>query len=208
VYGIVQQSGGHIQVDSELGRGTTFRIYFPVAREEGVLSPARTAHRLTPLSVESTAGMASGPLGVDASLRSAPGETVLLVEDGDALREVLHRVLEELGYRVCVAKDGEEAMAVSTSYEGIIHLLVTDVVMPNMGGRELALELWRTRPETRVLFMSGYTEDAILHQGLRRATVGFIGKPFRPDFLASKVREMLDGAETGAGTQPKRALTA
>jgi DNA-binding NarL/FixJ family response regulator len=77
-----------------------------------------------------------------------------------------------------------------------------------MGGRELALELWRTRPETRVLFMSGYTEDAILHQGLRRATVGFIGKPFRPDFLASKVREMLDGSDRGAGTAPKRALTA
>jgi signal transduction histidine kinase/ActR/RegA family two-component response regulator len=207
VYGIVQQSGGHIQVDSELGRGTTFRIYFPIARDEGVLPPPRTAHRLTPLSVESAAA-ASGPLGVDASLRSAPGETVLLVEDGEALREVLHRVLLELGYVVCVAKDGEEAVAVSASHEGPIHLLITDVVMPNMGGRELALELWQTRPETRVLFMSGYTEDAILHQGLRRATVGFIGKPFRPDFLASKVREMLDSADAGAVTTPKRAMTA
>jgi CheY-like chemotaxis protein len=188
-----------------VGRGTTFRIYFPIAREEGVLPPPRTAHRLTPLSVESAAG---SPLGVDASLRSAPGETVLLVEDGEALREVLHRVLLELGYRVHVAKDGEEALEVSTAHDGPIHLLITDVVMPNMGGRELALELWRTRPETRVLFMSGYTEDAILHQGLRRATVGFIGKPFRPDFLASKVREMLDGSDTRAGTAPKRALTA
>ena len=208
VYGIVQQSGGHIQVDSDVGRGTTFRIYFPIAREEGVLPPPRTAHRLTPLSVESAAGAGAGPLGVDASLRSAPGETVLLVEDGEALREVLHRVLLELGYTVRVAKDGEEALEVSTAHDGPIHLLITDVVMPNMGGRELALELWRTRPETRVLFMSGYTEDAILHQGLRRATVGFIGKPFRPDFLASKVREMLDGSDTGAGTAPKRALTA
>jgi len=128
------------------------------------------------------------------ALRSAAGETVMLVEDGEALREVLQRVLEELGYRVCVARDGEEALAVSAAHDGPIHLVVTDVVMPNVGGRELALELWKSRPETRVLFMSGYTEDAILHQGLRRATVGFIGKPFRPDFLASKVREMLDAS--------------
>jgi DNA-binding NarL/FixJ family response regulator len=93
---------------------------------------------------------------------------------------------------VHVARDGEEALEVSASLDGPIHILVTDVVMPNLGGRELALELWKTRPETRVLFMSGYTEDAILHQGLRKTTVGFIGKPFRPDFLASKVRELLD----------------
>jgi len=141
------------------------------------------------------------------SLRSRAGETVLLVEDGDALREVLERVLEELGYTVCVARDGEEALALSATHQGPIDLLVTDVVMPNMGGRELALELWKARPETRVLFMSGYTEDAILHQGLRRSTVGFIGKPFRPDFLASKVREMLDGE--GTSTAPgRRAKTA
>jgi len=194
VYGIVQQSGGHIQVESELEQGTTFRIYFPVARNEEPVPPRTVARRLTPLSVESTPEPGSRPLGVDAFLRSESGETVLLVEDGEALREVLQRVLEVLGYNVCVASDGEEALAVSAAHEGPIHILVTDVVMPNMGGRELALELWKTRPETRVLFMSGYTEDAILHQGLRKATVGFIGKPFRPDFLASKVREMLDGA--------------
>jgi signal transduction histidine kinase/ActR/RegA family two-component response regulator len=194
VYGIVQQSGGHIQVESELAQGTIFRIYFPVARDEEPVPPRAVARRLTPLSVESTPEARSRPLGVDAFLRSDSGETVLLVEDGEALREVLQRVLEVLGYKVCVASDGEEALAVSAAHEGPIHILVTDVVMPNMGGRELALELWKTRPETRVLFMSGYTEDAILHQGLRKATVGFIGKPFRPDFFASKVREMLDGA--------------
>jgi signal transduction histidine kinase/ActR/RegA family two-component response regulator len=194
VYGIVQQSGGHIQVESEPEQGTTFRIYFPVAGNEAPVPPRTVARRLTPLSVESTPEPGSRPLGVDAFLRSESGETVLLVEDGEALREVLQRVLEVLGYNVCVASDGEEALAVSAAHEGPIHILVTDVVMPNMGGRELALELWKTRPETRVLFMSGYTEDAILHQGLRKATVGFIGKPFRPDFLASKVREMLDGA--------------
>ena len=145
--------------------------------------------------MESTPDSAGQPLAVDALLRSESGETVLLVEDGEALREVLQRVLEVLGYHVLVASDGEEALTVSAAHEGPIHILVTDVVMPNMGGRELALELWRTRPETRVLFMSGYTEDAILHQGLRKTTVGFIGKPFRPDFLASKVREMLDAAK-------------
>jgi signal transduction histidine kinase/ActR/RegA family two-component response regulator len=199
VYGIVQQSGGHIQVDSELERGTTFRIYFPVARDEEPVPPRPVARRLTPLSVDSTPESGSKPLGVDDFLRSEAGETVLLVEDGEALREVLQRVLEVLGYNVCVASDGEEALAVSAAHDGPIHILVTDVVMPNMGGRELALELWKTRPETRVLFMSGYTEDAILHQGLRKTTVGFIGKPFRPDFLASKVREMLDGAMARRG---------
>jgi CheY-like chemotaxis protein len=205
VYGIVQQSGGHIQVDSELGRGTTFRIYFPVAAaEKAVASPP--SRRLTPLSVDS-AQAEPRTLANDMSLRSRAGETVLLVEDGDALREVLERVLEELGYVVCVARDGEEALAFSATHRGPIHLLITDVVMPNVGGRELALELWKTRPDTRVLFMSGYTEDAILHQGLRRSTVGFIGKPFRPDFLASKVREMLDG-EGNEVPPGRRAMTA
>ena len=206
VYGIVQQSGGHIQVDSEIGLGTTFRIYFPVAADEEALPP-RVARRLTPLSVDSAAGAAARPLGADAALRGVAGETILLVEDGDALREVLERVLAELGYTVLVARDGEEALTVATEHEGPIHLVITDVVMPNMGGRELALELWQSRSETRVLFMSGYTEDAILHQGLRRATVGFIGKPFRPDFLANKVREMLD-TEAAPGARPKRARSA
>ncbi|HZI43333.1 MAG TPA: ATP-binding protein [Gemmatimonadaceae bacterium] len=200
VYGIVQQSGGNIQVDSELGEGTTFRIYFPVASGDEPI-PLRPVRRLTPLSVESTPEPDSRPLGVDTRLRSSSGETVLLVEDGEALREVLQRVLEELGYSVRVASDGEEALAVSAAHDGPIHILVTDVVMPNMGGRELALELWRTRPETRVLFMSGYTEDAILHQSLRKTTVGFIGKPFRPDFLASKVREMLDAERRALGAE-------
>ena len=207
VYGIVQQSGGHIQVESEIGLGTTFRIYFPVAVDEEVVPPRSPARRLTPLSVETAADAAARPLGIDAALRSEPGETVLLVEDGEALREVLQRVLAELGYAICVAKDGEEALAVSAAHEGTIDVLITDVVMPNMGGRELALELWKTRPETRVLFMSGYTEDAILHQGLRRATVGFIGKPFRPDFLAAKVREMLD-ADVASPPSPQRKRTA
>jgi hypothetical protein len=145
---------------------------------------------------------------MDAALRAQTGDTVLLVEDGEALREVLERVLVELGYTVWIAKDGEEALAVSAAHEGPIHLVVTDVVMPNMGGRELALELWKSRPETRVLFMSGYTEDSILHQGLRKSTVGFIGKPFRPDFLASKVREMLDADSKAKPASGSRAISA
>jgi signal transduction histidine kinase/CheY-like chemotaxis protein len=191
VYGIVQQSGGHIEVDSELGRGTIFRIYFPAApRAEQGRGPEPPAPRT--LTMPNGNGRRNSPEG-----RIAPepggeaGETILLVEDGEALREVLQRVLEELGYRVRVARDGAEALAVSSAHQGPIHLVVTDVVMPNMGGRELALELWKARPETRVLFMSGYTEDSIIQQGLRKQSVGFIGKPFRPDVLARKVREML-----------------
>src|SRR5437016_812932 len=128
VYGIVQQSGGHIQVDSELGGGTTFRIYFPVAGGEEALPP-RPVRRLTPLSVESAPESNGRPVRGDTLLRSESGETVLLVEDGEALREVLQRVLEQLGYRVWVAGDGEEALRVSTAHDGPIHILVTDVVM-------------------------------------------------------------------------------
>jgi signal transduction histidine kinase/ActR/RegA family two-component response regulator len=193
VYGIVQQSGGHIEVDSEIGRGTIFRIYFPVVAEAAKAPAPAIVRRLTPVSAKAQGRSVAASAGrFQDSARPDTGETILLVEDGEALREVLQRVLEELGYRVCVAKDGEEALAVSQEYRGPIHLVVTDVVMPNMGGRELALELWRTRPEARVLFMSGYTEDSIIQQGLRKPTVGFIGKPFHPDVLAKKVREMLE----------------
>jgi two-component system cell cycle sensor histidine kinase/response regulator CckA len=185
VYGIVQQSGGHIEVESDLGSGTTFRIYLPVAQAASAVSvDAPALPRISP-----PGGVSAVALGAP---RSELGETILLVEDGEALRDVLQRVLEEFGYRVCVAKDGEEALSVSDAHDGPIHLLVTDVVMPHMGGRELAVELWGRRPDTRVLFMSGYTEDSILQQGLRKPTVGFIGKPFRPEALARKVREMLD----------------
>jgi signal transduction histidine kinase/ActR/RegA family two-component response regulator len=198
VYGIVQQSGGHIEVESELGAGTMFRIYFPVALADPALPPAGSkSRRLTPVEMKGEPRASESVSPIAAEGRSEGGETILLVEDGEALREVLERVLQELGYHVCVAKDGEEAVAVSAAHNGPIHLVVTDVVMPNMGGRELALELWKTRPQTRVLFMSGYTEDSIIKQGLRKPTVGFIGKPFRPDVLARKVREML-GSTTGA----------
>jgi CheY-like chemotaxis protein len=193
VYGIVQQSGGHIEVDSELGRGTVFRLYFPAVprAESASTAQASSSHILTMPSGNGRARISGSHRRISPDPVPQTGETILLVEDGEALREVLQRVLEELGYRVRVAKDGAEAIAVSTAHDGPIHLVVTDVVMPNVGGRELALELWKTRPETRVLFMSGYTEDSIIQQGLRKQSVGFIGKPFRPDVLARKVREML-----------------
>jgi signal transduction histidine kinase/ActR/RegA family two-component response regulator len=193
VYGIVQQSGGHIEVETELGRGTTFRIYFPVARaDQTTASQTDSPRRLAPVDANGEHRAAVAPIRLPPATTGDETETtILLVEDGEALREVLQRVLEDFGYRVCVANDGEDALAVSAAHHGPIHLIVTDVVMPKMGGRELALELWKTRPNARVLFMSGYNEDSIIQQGLRKATVGFIGKPFRPDVLARKVREML-----------------
>jgi CheY-like chemotaxis protein len=193
VYGIVQQSGGHIDVDSDLGRGTTFRIYLPAAESEADVERAALPAWTSPMANQRAVLGESNPR---VSARGA-GETILLVEDGEALREVLQRVLEDFGYMVLVARDGEEALTVAGAHSARIDLLVTDVVMPQMGGRELAVELWNRRPETRVLFMSGYTEDSILQQGLRKPTVGFIGKPFRPEALARKVREMLDREPTG-----------
>jgi CheY-like chemotaxis protein len=190
VYGIVQQSAGHIEVESELGRGTVFRIYFPVARSTEQGPAAVAPRRLTPAEPNGKQRV-SGPTAVTPEPGNDCSTMILLVEDGEALREVLQRVLESFGYRVLVAKDGREALEVSGGHDGPIHLVVTDVVMPNMGGRELALELWKARPNTRVLFMSGYNEDSIIQQGLRKSTVGFIGKPFPPDVLARKVKEML-----------------
>jgi CheY-like chemotaxis protein len=194
VYGIVQQSGGHIEVESELGSGCTFRLYFPVAiARDAVAGDGANAPQGSGQS-DGAGARTQQPSGEPPIRADEYGgsETILLVEDGEALRDVLQRILEGLGYTVYVAKDGDEALVVAGRVRDPIHLLVTDVVMPHMGGRELAVELWQRRPETRVLFMSGYTEDSILQQGLRKPSVGFIGKPFRPEALARKVRQMLD----------------
>jgi two-component system, cell cycle sensor histidine kinase and response regulator CckA len=175
VYGIVDQSGGHIDVDSAPGRGTTFKLYFPVVREE-LAEPALPSRR-------------------DDVPRGS--ETILLVDDGNALREVIQRVLEDFGYRVLVARNGEDALTVAEQHGEAIDILLTDVVMPQLGGRELATRLWHDRPDLRVLFMSGYTEDSVVRPALRRPGVGFIGKPFRPDILAKRVRELLDQPTRG-----------
>ena len=174
VYGIVKQSNGHIAAYSEPGVGTTFKIYLPPVNEPGEAS----AH-----SAE------SGEL-------PAGTETILLVEDNDIARKIAQKILEQYGYTVLVADDGASAMRVCDRYTGRIHLMLTDVVMPNMSGTELAAQVATIRPEMRILFMSGYTDDAILRHGGpgRRA---LLEKPFTTASLTRKVREVLD-AKAGA----------
>jgi PAS domain S-box-containing protein len=173
VYGIVKQSGGYIWVYSEPGRGTTFKIYLPRVAERGE-SPA-----LVVSSAESVA--------------AEPGtETILLVEDEANLRYLARQFLEKQGYRVIEAADGVVAMQIAVAHEGVIHLLLTDVIMPGMNGRELAQRMSEIRPNTKVLYMSGYTENVIGHNGTLDAGVRLLQKPFTLRDLKSKVREVLD----------------
>ena len=169
VYGIVQQSGGFIWVYSEPGRGTTFKIYLPRvdAAAEGVAAAA-------------LAPVARGR------------ETVLFAEDSAAVRAVGKQVLERQGYTVLEAPDGEVAVHLAQRHSGPIHLLLTDVVMPGMSGRQLADQLARTRPDTKVLYASGYTGDAVVRHGVLEDGTPYLQKPFTPESLARKVREVLD----------------
>jgi signal transduction histidine kinase len=171
VYGIVKQSSGYILVYSELGHGTTFKIYLLRSEEEADVQPAREV-----------AG--SLPRG---------SETVLLVEDEPLVRGLASRVLREHGYKVLEAANGFEAMRVAQMHaEEQIHLLLTDVVMPGMNGRELAESLGPLLPKLKVLYMSGYTDQAIVYHGVLEKGMNYIEKPFRVDALARKVREVLD----------------
>ncbi len=172
VYGIVTQSGGAIRVESEPGQGATFTIDLP--RVEAPAAPG--AARSSPAAV---------PHG---------SETVLLVEDEPGVRGLARDILHGHGYRVLEASNGAEALRIGQAHHGPIHLLLTDVVMPQMGGRELADRLTALRRETRVLYVSGYTDDAILHQGISQTGVAFLEKPFTAGGLAQKVREVLDAA--------------
>jgi CheY-like chemotaxis protein len=169
VYGIVKQSGGHIWVYSEPGVGTTFNICLPQAA--GDSAPVQDA---------------TGPVAV---LRGS--ETVLVVEDQREVRRLAREILEGYGYEVLEAASGAEALKVFQSHGGQVCLLLTDVVMPAMTGRELAEQMRTLRPDIKVLFMSGYTDNVIIHHGALDPQVAYIQKPFSPVSLALKVRETL-----------------
>jgi PAS domain S-box-containing protein len=174
VYGIVRQSGGNILVYSEVGRGTTFKIYLPYTAS-GAPEYKRSAE---------TEEVDHGT------------ETILLAEDDKTVRRLVREVLESYGYQVLEAANGGAAFLICERHEGPIHLLLTDVVMPEMGGRELAARLAQLRTEMRVLYMSGYAADAIVHQGVLVEGANFIQKPFAAHALALKVREVLDKSES------------
>ncbi|HVR82695.1 MAG TPA: response regulator, partial [Planctomycetota bacterium] len=169
VYGIVKQSAGSIWVYSEVGLGTTFKVYLPRVGESASSTPE--------------AGASSIPRGT---------ETILLVEDSESVRKLMVTVLSASGYPVLVAQDGEEALRQLGRHKGTVHLLITDIVLPGMGGPEIACQVARTRPETKVLFTSGYTERGVVENGVLESGSAFLQKPFAPDALARKVREVLD----------------
>lgn len=171
VYGIVKQSGGYIWVYSELDHGTTFKIYLPrvEAPAEAVREPVATI---------------GTPVGT---------ETVLLAEDDEMLRPLARELLSKLGYRVLEASDSPAALAAARAHPGEIHLLISDVVMPGKSGVQLARQLTAERPRLRVLYVSGYTDEAVVRHGILTPGVNFLQKPFTPDVLARKVREILDG---------------
>ncbi|HKP94186.1 MAG TPA: response regulator [Fibrobacteria bacterium] len=179
VYGFVKQSGGNITVVSNPGEGTTFRIYLPMSADAALWKPNET----------------------DAEAKSAAGfETILLVEDETTVRKFLLSVLQHVGYNVIEAQDGRQAVEISETHGETIHLLLTDVMMANMGGRELAGKLGEIRPDMKVLFMSGYAEDCYPKGWEARDGIEFLQKPFSPGVLAQKVRSVLDSSRTPAST--------
>lgn len=169
VYGIIKQSGGYIFAQSEPGRGTTFRIYLP--RVDDAAEPVHTTQ----------AALASG----------GGSETVLLVEDEECVRQLVKETLQSKGYTVLEADHGESALSIARAYDARIHILITDIVMPGMSGRDLAKSLLQARPTIKVLFLSGYTEDAILRESGHESGTAFLQKPFTLQTLARKVREVL-----------------
>jgi PAS domain S-box-containing protein len=190
VYGIVKQSGGNLWVYSEVGLGTTFKLYLPLVSESAgeqtpVIAPAESIART---------------------------ETILLAEDEEMVRQLARDCLGMHGYTVLEAANGQEALLISQEYEGQIHLLLTDIVMPGVGGRELAEQVVLWRPDTQVLYMSGYTNEAIAHHDILNGKIAFIGKPFSPNALVLKVEEMLQqkirvGEPLQQVASPKRGIS-
>jgi len=174
VYGIVKQSEGYIWLYSEAGKGTSFKIYLPRFSATGEALATQPA------------------LAAEADQPSPGHETILLVEDEENLRRLARQYLENQGYNVIDAPDGSTAIQISQAHKGPIHLLLTDVIMPGMNGRELANKVSPTRPEMRVLYMSGYTENHIGHNGTLDEGITLLQKPFTLPALKAKVREVLD----------------
>jgi len=170
VYGIVKQSGGYIFVHSEVGNGTTFKLYF---------------NRLENIAESNNEVIAP-------HVSYGGNETILLVEDESVVLNYARQVLTKNGYTVLDTLDGEKAFDICEEYEGKIHLLLTDVVMPRMSGREVAEKLLFVYPDLRVLYMSGYTDDALLQHGVLGEEIAFLYKPFTPEEILKKVRSVLD----------------
>jgi two-component system cell cycle sensor histidine kinase/response regulator CckA len=171
VYGIVKQSNGHINVYTEVGHGTTFRIYFPIAQS-------------------SAADIQFDELKTPSAEKGS--ETILVVEDESGVRDLVVDVLESAGYTVLAASDGEKAEKLCQKHPSPIHLLITDMVLPRMSGRDVAVKCSQYHSKAKVLFMSGYTDDVIFHSGALDPGMAFIEKPFTPDTFLRKVREVLN----------------
>jgi two-component system cell cycle sensor histidine kinase/response regulator CckA len=170
VYGVVKQSGGYVWVYSEVGHGTTFKVYLPMVQ--------------APMEKKAPEKIASG---------HEPGtETILFVEDEQSVRELVCEYLKARGYHVLEAADGVQALEIAAAHKGKIQLLITDVVMPKVSGREVAARLAPTRPDLKVLYISGYTDDSVFRHGVLEGGMAFLQKPFNLKALATKVREILE----------------